>query len=164
MGSSQPGSLRVTGAAVSEHRQRIARPGPGKGWRCRNSAGNAQLFADLANFVFIERRQRLDDPARLDQLLDARHAIVMSLDDVGLRGAARFDGVRINRALSQDPMAVEKVAGAQDAFLHHDELLADDVALWSRDRTRLRAPSRIRLRLPQRETSVAPSCWNKRRT
>ena len=30
---------RVTGSSVSAHRQRIARPGPGKGWRSSSSAG-----------------------------------------------------------------------------------------------------------------------------
>ncbi len=90
---------------------------------------NAQLPADLANFIFVKRSQRLDDAACFDQLLNARDAIVMGLDDVGFRGAARFDGVGINGALPQDPIAIEKMPGAQDALLHRDELLADDVAL-----------------------------------
>ncbi len=66
---------------------------------------------------------------RFDQLLNPGHAVVMGLDHVRFRGAAGFDGVGINGSLAQNPMAVQKMAGAQDALLHGDELLADDVAL-----------------------------------
>src|ERR1700689_5485205 len=109
--------------------------GPGKRMPVEKLGGNAQLFADLANFIFIKPRQRLDDAARVDQLLNSGDAIVMGLDHVGLRGAAGFDGVGINGALPQDPIPAEKLSAAPYSFLHHDELPADDVplGLWIDD-------------------------------
>ena len=46
--------------------------------------------------------------------------------------AAGFDGVGIDGALAQNPVAVEQVARFDDALLHAHELLADDVALLLR--------------------------------
>ena len=46
-------------------------------------AGDAELGADLADFIFIERGQRLDNAAAVDQLLDAGDAVVMGLDNIG---------------------------------------------------------------------------------
>src|SRR4030081_1986256 len=91
--------------------------------------GDAQLRSDLANLALVEPGERLDDAAVIDQLLDAGHAIVMGLDEVGLGRAARFDGVWVNCALAQNPMAVQEVSGLEPAILHGDELLADGVAL-----------------------------------
>src|SRR5437868_5443710 len=106
--------------------------GPRERMPVQEFRGDSQLFADLADFVLIERRERLDDSAGLDQLLNTCDAVVMSLDDIRSRGTAGFDGVGINRALSENPMAVEEVAIAQNALLHGYELLADDVAFHLR--------------------------------
>ncbi len=54
----------------------------------------------------------------------------MGLDDIRAGGAAGFDGVRVDGSLPQDPSAIEKMAGAQDAVLNRNELFADDVALF----------------------------------
>src|ERR1700736_4719081 len=90
-------------------------------------ARDTELGADLANLIFIKRGQRLDDPARLDQLLNSGNSVVMGLDDIRSRGAARFDGVGIDGSLPENPVAVQKMASAQHALLHGDELFADDV-------------------------------------
>src|ERR1051326_2577597 len=95
-------------------------------------AGNPELRADLANLVLIERCQRLDDAAAFDQLLDACDPIVVGLDHVRSRGAAGFDSVGIDGPLPEDPVAIEKMAGTQDALLDGDKLLADDVPLLLR--------------------------------
>ncbi len=89
----------------------------------------AQLAADGADFVLIERAQRLHNLAALDQFLDAGHPIVVGFDDGGVRGAAGFDGVGIDSALPQNPVAVEQMALPDDAVLHGDESFADDLAL-----------------------------------
>src|SRR5277367_5208055 len=53
----------------------------------------------------------------------------MGLDEVGFGGAARFDGIRIDCALAENPLSVDEVAGLQEAFLNLDELFADGEAL-----------------------------------
>src|SRR5579859_891501 len=100
---------------------------PGKWMTMQEFGGDTQLFTNLAYFIFVKRSQRLDDPPGFDELLNTRHAIVVRLDDVGLRSAARFNGVRINGTLAQNPMAVEKMARAEDALLYNHKLLADNV-------------------------------------
>src|SRR5579871_896488 len=102
--------------------------------------GNSQLGADLAHFVFIEGRQRLDDSSRVNQFLNSGDTVVMGLYDISSRRAARLDRIGINGPLPQDPMAVQKMTGAQNPLLHGNELLADDVPLLlrianSRERT-----------------------------
>src|ERR1700733_6626348 len=92
-------------------------------------ARDPQLLADFPDFILVKRSQRLNDPACFNELLNSRDAIVMGLNDVGLRGTARFDGVGINGALPQNPIAIQKSSRTQNAFLNHDELLADDMAL-----------------------------------
>src|SRR5579884_478170 len=92
----------------------------------------ANLASDLAHFVFVERSERLDNAARFNQRLNAGHAIVMRLDQIRLGGSAGFDGVRINRALAQNPVAVQKVLRSENALLHADKLFADGRALLLR--------------------------------
>ena len=89
----------------------------------------AQFAADGANFVLIKGRERLDDAAFVDQLLNPGDAVVMGLDQVGLGGAAGFDGVGVNGALAENPAGRRGSARFENALLHLDELLADDVAL-----------------------------------
>ena len=96
--------------------------------------GERKLPADGADFVLIERRQRFDDAAFVDQLLNAGDAVVMGLDEVGLGAAAGFDGIGVDRALAENPAPVEIVFAFENALLDFDELLADDVALLSRAR------------------------------
>ena len=89
----------------------------------------AKLAADGADFVLIEGRERFDDAAFVDQLLNAGDAVVMGLDELGFGGAAGFDGVGINGALAENPVPVEEVLALEDSLLDVDELFADDVAL-----------------------------------
>ena len=58
----------------------------------------------------------------------------MRLDEIGLGAAAGFDGVGVDGALAQNPAPVEVVLAFENALLHLDELLADDVALCVRAR------------------------------
>src|SRR5579862_1412668 len=88
-------------------------------------AGDSELGADLADLILIEGRQRLNDPATFDQLLDSGHPIVVRLDDVRSCGSTRFDGVWIDGSLPQYPVAIQKLSGAQDPLLNSDEMLAD---------------------------------------
>ena len=74
----------------------------------------AQLAADLAHLVLVEVRQRLDDAALFDQLLNAGDAVVVRLDQVGLGGPAGFDRVGIDRALAENPVPVEEVAAFEE--------------------------------------------------
>src|SRR5579862_3150080 len=53
----------------------------------------------------------------------------MSLYEIGLRAAARFDRVGIDRALAQNPAPVEIMFTFENPLLHLDELLTDHVAL-----------------------------------
>ena len=84
----------------------------------------------------------------------------MRLDEIGLGGAAGFDGVGIDGALAENPVAVEKMPGLEDALLHVDELLADDVALL----LRLGDAGQCAQELPAASSTVnasAPSEWNR---
>src|SRR5216684_3177435 len=100
--------------------------GSGKWMAVQILVGDAELGADLAYLVLVERRERLDDAAVVDQLLDTGYSVVMGLDEIGLGRAAGFDGVGINGALAENPVAVQEVSGLEDAVLHGDELFADD--------------------------------------
>src|SRR5580658_8921088 len=103
--------------------------GPGKRMAVDDLRGKAEFPADLAHLILIVRTQRLDDTAGVDQPLDAGDAVMMRLDDGGFFGSAGFDGVGINSALAENPVAVQQMAGFDDALLHTHELFADDVAL-----------------------------------
>src|SRR4030088_205004 len=92
--------------------------------------GQAQFTADFADFVLIECTKGLDQAVAFEEFLDAGHAVVVGLDYRCFRGAAGFDGVGVNGALAENPMAIEEMAGFDDAFLYEDELLADYVALF----------------------------------
>src|SRR5208283_6163394 len=91
--------------------------------------GQPQLAANRAHLVLIERFHRLHDTPALDELLDAGHAVVMSLDDRRFGRAARLDRVWVNGALPQDPILVQQVARLDHALLDAHKLLADDVTL-----------------------------------
>ena len=75
----------------------------------------AQFAADGADFVLIEGRERLDDAAFLDQLLNPGDAVVVGLDEIGFGGAAGFDGVRIDGALAENPAAVEEALRSRES-------------------------------------------------
>ena len=82
-------------------RMRIARPGPGNGWRPTIVGGNAEHRAELAHLVLEQLAQRLDElelhplgqPADVVVALDRRRR--------ALEGD-RLDDVRIERALRQE--------------------------------------------------------------
>src|SRR5947199_5755621 len=86
---------------------------------------HAEGTANLAYFVFVERSQRLDDAAAFDQRLNAAHSIVMRFDEIRLGAAARLNRVRVNSALAEYPLCIEKVFGCEDALLHSHKLLPD---------------------------------------
>src|SRR5690242_19392100 len=88
-----------------------------------------ELPADGAHFIFIERCQRLDDAAFLNQALNPGDPVVMGLDEFGLGGPARFNGVGVNGALAENPAAVQEIFRLENAPLNAHELFADDVAL-----------------------------------
>ena len=74
----------------------------------------------------------LDDAVGGHQLLDPGDTIVVGLDDGGFFRPAGFDGIRIDGALPENPMTVQQVMRFDDAFLHADKFLADDLALFFR--------------------------------
>src|SRR5258708_12998382 len=61
--------------------------------------GDAELRADFADLVLIERCKRLDDAAVVDQLLDAGYALVLSLIEVGLGCPPASHGAALNSPL-----------------------------------------------------------------
>src|SRR5262245_38780073 len=73
---------------------------PGKRMPVQKFLRQFQFTADLPHFVFVEGFQWLDNASALNQPLNARDPIVMRLDQCGLRRAARFDRVGIDRSLS----------------------------------------------------------------
>ena len=91
----------ATRSAFTSPMMRMARPGPGNGWRPVIDGGNAEGGAELAHLVLEELAQRLDElePHALGQAAD----VVVALD--GLRRALerhRLDDVRIERALGEE--------------------------------------------------------------
>jgi hypothetical protein len=79
---------------------RMARPGPGKGWRQSISPGQAQGLAGGAHLVLEELAQRLDE-LELHALGQAAH-VVVALDDRA-RALERhaLDHVGVERALHE---------------------------------------------------------------
>ena len=103
--------------------------GTGEGMAREELSRDTKLSANFANFIFVKRGEGFDDAAGVDQRLDAGDAVVMGLDEIGFGGAAGFDGIGIDGALTEDPVAVQEVFRGEDAFLHLDELLTDRAAL-----------------------------------
>ena len=60
---------------------------------------------DLADLVLVELHERLDNLAGLYTPQQFGHAVVMRLDERRFTRAARLDGVGINRALAEQPLA-----------------------------------------------------------
>ena len=79
---------------------RIARPGPGNGWRADDLLGQAELGADRAHLVLEQRAQRLDQ--RELQVVGQPADVVVALDVRGAVAAAGLDDVRVERALDQE--------------------------------------------------------------
>src|SRR4051794_19833529 len=104
---------------------------PDRETRAGERVARQQLFidtdraADLSHLVLIKGGERLNDRSRFDQSLNAAHPIVVRFDEIGFRASAGFDGVWIDRALAQNPMAIEEMLRSQDALLHFNELFAD---------------------------------------
>src|ERR1035438_1562256 len=92
----------------------------------------AKLAAQLAHLVLVKQAQRFDEAVLGNQLLNAGHAVVMGLDQIGFRRSAGLDRVGVNGALTQDPVTVEIMARLQDRLLHSDERFAYDVTLLLR--------------------------------
>src|SRR5437879_8614380 len=88
-----------------------------------------QFQRDLADLILVKRTERLDDAARLEQLLDAGDSVVVRLDGLGPLRSARFDGVGVDSALAKNPMPVQKAVRFDDTLLLLQELLTDDVPL-----------------------------------
>src|ERR1022692_1564407 len=102
--------------------------GSGKRVAVEDLRGQPEFPANLANLILIVSAEGLHDATGVDQPLYAGHAVVVRLDDGGLFGSAGFDGVRIDGALAENPVAVEQMAGFDNALLHAHEFFADDVA------------------------------------
>ena len=106
--------------------QRIARPGPGNGWRPTKASRQAELAAERAHLVLEQFAQRLDQlhVHALGQAAD----IVVRLDrhrrPAGERHA--LDHVGIERALRQELGAADLLRLRLE---HVDEQLADGLAL-----------------------------------
>ena len=86
---------------------------------------NADFSTDLANFVLVKRCQGLDNATGLDQRLNACDSVVVRLNEIRLSSAAGFDGVGINRPLTEDPLTIKKVLCRYYAFLHFYKLLSN---------------------------------------
>ena len=103
---------------------RMARPGPGNGWRQTSRSGRPELGADGADLVLEQRAQRLDELEL--EVLGQPADVVMGLDRRGARAAARLDDVGVQRALDEEL----RVADLGRLLLEDaDELGADDLAL-----------------------------------
>ena len=118
--------------------------GPGERLPPHDRIRQAQRRADRARFIFEEKAQRLDQ-FELHIFGQAAH-VVMRLDLRRLLAfrPARFDHVGIQRALRQKArrFAVD-LDRVRFALEQADELLADDLALLLRDRSRRPAPTNI---------------------
>src|SRR4051812_21418934 len=55
---------------------------------------------------------------------------MVRLDQVRFRRTSRFDRVRVDGALPQNPVAVEEMFGLEDSFLYLHELFANCPALF----------------------------------
>ena len=113
-------------SAVTSPMIRIARPGPGNGWRRTIASGRPSSRPTSPDLVLEQVAQRLD---QLEAQVGGQAAdVVVGLDLLGglrLRGRA-LDDVGIERALGQE------VDGADLERLlleDPDELVADDLAL-----------------------------------
>ena len=112
---------------------RMARPGPGNGWRMDHRLRQAQLQPDRADLVLEQVAQRLDE---LEAQVGRQPAdVVMGLDLLGgLRlGRGALDDVGVERALGQEVDAAGLALDLGGLLLEHpDELVADDLALLLR--------------------------------
>src|SRR5581483_7851845 len=128
---------RVRGKLDRRHRARLVRAeaangeaGAGKGPALGQALVQAQRAAQFAHLVLVEFGERLDHLALGDELAHLLAAIVMRLDECRrAAGAARFDGVGIDRALAQKPRLAVDAELRHGALLHLDEEAADDAAL-----------------------------------
>ena len=103
---------------------RIARPGPGNGWRQTIRSGRPSSSPTRRTSSLNSSAQRLDElhPHVLRQPAD----VVVRLDQLGVVGAAGLDHVGVERPLHEEA----HVAEAPRLLLEDaDELLADDHAL-----------------------------------
>ena len=92
--------------------------------------GEAQLFTELTDFVFVEILEGFNDQALLDEGVDFGNAVVVGLDLVGVLGGARFDGVGVDGALAEHPFLRIEVQLMDGFALDFDEELADDGPLF----------------------------------
>ena len=108
---------------------RIARPGPGKGWRQTKRSGRPELGADGAHLVLEQLAQRLDQvevevlrqPADVVVGLDRRRAVARRRPTRS-RPSRAFPGRGSSASVELRRLLLE----------HADELLADDPALLLR--------------------------------
>src|SRR5689334_2402352 len=84
-----------------------------------------QFTADFPHFVLVEGGKGLDKSVSFDQGLDSRNAIVVCLNQIRFGRSARFDRIRIDRALAKNPVAIQKIAGFQDSILDLYKLLTN---------------------------------------
>ena len=90
---------------------------------------NAQFFAEGADFVLVQVSERFQHEALFHKVQNFLHAVVVRLDLVGVLGAAAFDGVGVDGALSHHPLVRIEVELRHFLVLHRQEFLTDDAAL-----------------------------------
>ena len=79
---------------------RIARPGPGNGWRQTSRSGQPELGADRAHLVLEQRPQRLDELEL--EVVGQPADVVVGLDRRRAGAAAGLDHVGVERALDEE--------------------------------------------------------------
>src|SRR5438477_211242 len=95
-------------------------PGAGKRMPPHDVVRQPQLLAEHAHLVLVEVDQRLDDPAGVDQRLDALDTIVVRLDLRGVAGVAGLGRVGIDRPLPEQPVALAQPEARELVLLHRD--------------------------------------------
>src|SRR4030095_6095178 len=97
--------LRVTppGGALSCAQVANGQAGTGERLLFDQLCGKAERAADLAHPLPVKLRQRVANLPRLDAPHQLGDTVVVRLDERGFLRSAGLDGVRINRALPEQP-------------------------------------------------------------
>ncbi len=87
---------------------------------------------DKADFVFVQIFERLNYKPFRNQSLNAVYAVVVCLDNVRVFRAARFDNIRLERTLTEQPFFRVEVLLFNNFVSDSDECLANSLALFLR--------------------------------
>ena len=102
-------------------------PRPWKRLLVDETRRQAERPPDLADFVFVELHERLDDFPGLDPPQQLGNAIMVRLDERGFTRATRLDRVGIDRALPEQPFTRRKMF--EHVVLDREKCDADALAL-----------------------------------